>query len=941
MRKLFYKIISLSVLTFLVQAFSYSQEIKMSSISGNIIDADTKEPVFACAVVIVELNLWTTTDDKGYYKIEKIPAGREYTITASSLGMERFEKKILLLENKNQELNIFIKQVSFKMEEVVVLAEEKSGLGSSSNIQKTAINHLQPSSLKDVMQLLPGQISSNPDLSGKAVISIRDISSDVEKEKTGHDGSDNNSSFGTAIIVDGSPLSNNADLQISSTSYSAVDASGVDVRQISTDNIESVEVIRGIASVEYGDMTSGAVIVKTKSGSTPLNAKVSLNPNIKKAYLGKGFNIKNLGAVNFDIDYTNSIDNKITPYEGFNRISTQLGYSKTFMRSSTPLTFNIKGRFSQTLDFLKTDPDIISANEKINSSETGYKVNVYGKWGLKKKLISNINYNISANVRNQERFEKKIVTLGYIQPISNARKDTLMEGEYAPSEYYSEMKIKGKPYDFFAKIAASTVSRKGEILNKILYGFDYRSSGNNGEGRIYDELRPPRLGGGSATRPRSYKDIPALNQYSFFLEDNLTLPVNKSLLFIQVGLRYNNYQPESIFKSKLKTIIEPRLNLKYQLLNSENSALFENLSLFGGYGIQSKSPTISHLYPDVAYFDLNSFNYFSENPDERLLLVTTRVLETDNDELEPIKVEKYELGLEGKLKSVNFLFTGYYENSDNGLDFSNQNAFLEFYRWDITDPNIIYPTGSPPIVNLTNPTEIDTFIASYSTPSNNQVMIKKGLEYRFDFKKIKSIQTSISVNGGYLYTKNYTGSETQMLPTGSGAEQLPFVAVYPAGSGKERTRFNTNIIAVSHIPKLRLVFTTTLQIIWKNSYKYFLGGGQPWNYESPAKDYIVKAPVALIDKEGTRYDIPKEDILNIEYDDYLVKYTSDYFNAESQPIHYQLNLKVSSEIGSKARFAFFANNFTMHNPKYKSKRTNSTITLNSPLYFGLELTFKF
>ena len=33
--------------------------------------------------------------------------------------------------------------------------------------------------------------------------------------------------------------------------------SGVDMRSVSTDDIESVEVVRGIPSVEYGDLTSG------------------------------------------------------------------------------------------------------------------------------------------------------------------------------------------------------------------------------------------------------------------------------------------------------------------------------------------------------------------------------------------------------------------------------------------------------------------------------------------------------------------------------------------------------------------------------------------------------------------------------------------------------------------------------------------------------------
>jgi len=916
MWKIFYRIITLSILTLIVQNEVFSQDVVTSSISGQIIDANTKEPVFGCAVVIVELNLWTTTNDKGYYKIDKILTGREYTIATSSLGMEKFEKKILFSESKEYNLDILIKEVSFEMEEVVILAEEKSGLGSSSNIQKTAMEHLQPTSLKDVMQLLPGQISSNPNLSSASTISIRDIAGD------------SNSSFGTAIIVDGSPVSNNADLQSGGVG-------GVDVRQISTDNIESVEIIRGIASVAYGDMTSGAVIVKTKSGATPLNAKLTLNPNIKKAYLGKGFRLKNnRGAINFDIDYTNSIDKKINSYKGFDRVSAQLGYSNTFMRKTVPLTFNVKGKYTQTIDSEKTDPDVIKSDEKLTSSEYGYKVNMYGKWGLKKKLISNLNYNFSVNIRNQKSFEKDLIS-GDIQAISNARTDTLMEGIYSPSEYYSEMTIKGKPFDVFAKISGDVILRRGEVLNSVLYGVDYRSNGNNGEGKIYDELKPPT---GGSTRPRSYKDIPSLTQFSLFIEDNITLPINKTLLFVQAGLRYNNYQPESIFKSKLKASFEPRINLKYQILNSENNSFFENLCLFGGYGIQSKSPSISHLYPDKEYIDLMSFNYFSVNPDERLVLVTTRVLEKNNDDLEPILVKKYEAGLDGKIRKLKFMFTGYYEKSDNGLSLATQNGFLELYRWNSDD----YPEGARPIIDLTNPTQIDTFIASFSKPMNNQVMIKKGLEYRLDFGKIKAIQTSININGGYLYTKNYSASEEQSRITNDVGIQLPFVAVYAAGTGAEHTRFNSNIIAITHIPKLRLVFTTTLQIIWKNSFKYFKGGEQYTDYSDPNNIKVVNDPIALIDKNNVRYDVSSQDLKDMvgsDYQYYIESSTPKYFYSEDQPIHYQLNLKVTSEIGKRAKFSFFANNISMHNPKYNTKRTNTVKVLNSSLYFGLELTF--
>ena len=61
-------------------------------------------------------------------------------------------------------------------------------------------------------------------------------------------------------------------------STSAVNATstmskGMDMRTISTDNIEKVEIIRGIPSVAYGNVANGAVIIQRKMNVSPLSAR--------------------------------------------------------------------------------------------------------------------------------------------------------------------------------------------------------------------------------------------------------------------------------------------------------------------------------------------------------------------------------------------------------------------------------------------------------------------------------------------------------------------------------------------------------------------------------------------------------------------------------------------------------------------------------------------
>ena len=107
-------------------------------------------------------------------------------------------------------------------------------------------------------------------------------------------------------------------------------AGGTDVRSISTENIESIQIVRGIPSVEYGDLTSGAVIINTKAGREPLRVKAKANPNIYQVSMGTGFELgKKKGALNVSADYAYNTNNPISSYQHYQRATTKLLYSNT------------------------------------------------------------------------------------------------------------------------------------------------------------------------------------------------------------------------------------------------------------------------------------------------------------------------------------------------------------------------------------------------------------------------------------------------------------------------------------------------------------------------------------------------------------------------------------------------------------------------------------
>lgn len=139
----------------------------------------------------------------------------------------------------------------------------------------------------------------------------------------------NTNAFGSSIIMDGVPMSNNGTL--SQGGFSSTAFVGTDLRQISADDIESVEIIRGIPSAEYGDLTSGLVVVHSKIGQTPWQIKGKINPGTMNYSLGKGLRLnKDAGILNFNLDYAQAWGDPRQKTKSFDRYTFSLGYSKDF-----------------------------------------------------------------------------------------------------------------------------------------------------------------------------------------------------------------------------------------------------------------------------------------------------------------------------------------------------------------------------------------------------------------------------------------------------------------------------------------------------------------------------------------------------------------------------------------------------------------------------------
>lgn len=879
---------------------------------GRVTEKLSGKPLVAATLSLPQFGLFTITDERGDFVFNAVPAGT-VRVTIQHISTVPYEGDFQVQQGKETVAAIRVDANTLSLIEIKVVAEEGRGVGgTSSRISKTAIEHIQATSLGDVMQLLPGAVVTNPTFSGVNKISLRQANAD------------NIGSLGTSVIINGAPVSNNANLQVANAATSGANAAfatsagaGLDMRQFSADNIESVEVIRGIPSVEYGDLTSGAVIVKTKAGKEPLNIKARVNPRLVQLWGGKGFDLgKDQGSLYLDADYTSAVDDQRYVFRGYDRVSANALYSRKFFKSKPLFTTTGLG-YSTNIDNERQDPDDTRSMARRKADEYSIRFNTSGRLSLAKKFARTIHYDVGVTYSEQNGFSQELLS-GYIYPLSTAMKDTMMKGEYVPSEYLAQYNIQGKPLNVFAKLTNQFFLNTGIWRHRFLMGAEWRTDANFGEGKTYNLSRPPRMLGGNASRPISYKDIPALNQFSLYLEDAVFARVLDRRVSLQAGARFDNVQPSGPFSSKMDMVVSPRLNLSVEL--------FENFNLRAGYGVTAKAPTLLYLYPQAAYYDLLNFNYYPTNPDERLVLVTTKVFDLKNPDLKMMTNLKKEIGFDWTIKKKRLTVTAFHERTKNGYDFStifNSVAMVPLPKYSIMSQT----PGMPPTLDPV-PASIDTFIADYNMPNNNRLNINKGVEFDLDLGRFDAIRTSFVLTGAWINSKSVQ-DEYYIEKRQVAGKDPSRVAVYAAGRGDEDERITTTLRMIHNIPELRFVVTFSAQTIWDQS-NIKLG-----------RDSI---PVGYIRRDNSELvwmtDAQKQNITSADQELFM-NVTPQTYIKESWPPLWLFNLRLTKVISKNIGFSFYANNVFSHRPLVASTRYKNEFQRRNPvLFFGTELNIK-
>ena len=388
--------------------------------------------------------------------------------------------------------------------------------------------------LGDIAQLLPGGKSVNPSLMNDSKLTLRSGASER-----------GNASFGTAIEVDGVRLNNNATMG---------ETAGVSTRGVSASNIESVEVVPGIASVEYGDLTNGVVKVKTRRGSSPFILEGSINQHTRQIALHKGLDLgKNAGLINFSLEHARSFSDAASPYTAYQRNVLSLHYMNVFMKKTLPLTLDIGLNGGMGGYDSKADPDRnLDSYYKVKDNNVG--ANVRLDWLLNKSWITNLNFTAAFTYADKRSESYSNESSSSTQPYIH----TLTEGYNIAEDYdrnpsaniilgptgYWYLRGFGdsKPLTYSLKLKGNWNKSFGKFRNRLLVGAEWTSSKNKGKGTYYENMRYA-----PTWREYRFDALPTLNNMALYAEDKLSMAVNaKQNIELTAGVRETSKFPSTL-----------------------------------------------------------------------------------------------------------------------------------------------------------------------------------------------------------------------------------------------------------------------------------------------------------------------------------------------------------------------------------------------------------
>ena len=904
---------SLTLLLFTFPLYLSAQ----NSISGKVTSEENAQPITDVLVTNTLTKEWTMTNSLGEFTINNVESS-SVTLSFSILGKQ---EKRLILNNSQYSIyqNITLSNQDLRLEEVIINVQ-KSDQFSEINFGREQIDQVQALSLNDVLELIPGQSISNFTLNEFKPIVFR-----TAKPNGIADNSFGNKSFGTQVVVDGIPISNNENMQMytsnqggtfspnyigfgdsaSSFNGSFTNANfGADLRTIATENIQNIEVVQGIPSVKYGDLTSGLIKIEQRAGKSPFQISTSLRDGTQQYTFTKGFDLKKYGSLNTTVDYLDSNSDVRSSYTHYKRTNAQLLWSTANQAKNIKNSFTIDYGFNNddaNYDSQNTDQKV-TRNKKVDVG-----ISNRLKWKANKTLFDNLQFNANYKVSNQLSYDSKIVNVGG-EVIATSMEEGIYLGSYTSPSYRYVKEVDGKPINFFAALELTKNITTSKFNHNIGYGLHYKLSDNKGQGRLgapETQVNHYQLGsgdGGVGFRPYNFlNNVRAESIVSAYVEDVMIRDYENSRLNLSGGLRYDNFYGINV--------LQPRINAFYEI---------PGMKFRAGYGLTSKAPSLNQIYTGNKYYDVVLGDYRLPGV-YNVAFVQTFIENRDNLNLKPSKSKRFELGYDVMLPFATINLTGYYNKLYDGI--SDESSVI---KRELATIDVVNNGTTKPDYTITGYTD---YYYLQSNITNNQQSTDKGLEFFVSLKDKLVKNFSFDFNGAYVETTNI--DKVDSFRKSNDATKNEVYGLYrPYEKNYKNFKLGGNISY--HNPTLGLVISLRSE--------HFLIDENHHQQEN--------LPYAYIDKGLNKHLIPEEDRNNTSKYAHIMNGGNANENRSLDAIYHNFHLRVSKDFLSGFRFSFYVNNFLNLRPTQDYK-DSSGIWINrvNPdvinLSFGTKIEFKF
>lgn len=647
---------------------------------GHVVSAKTKEHIPFAYILVKGTNYGTNCDVSGHYKLSNIPDGK-VIIVSQAIGYKSVEKEVITEKGKSIEIYFELEEDVLNLEQVVVTGTRSAHFVKDVPIRtevitSKAIENKNAVNLFQALEGTPGiRVENQCQNCNFTMIRMQGLGAEH-----------------TQVLINGQPM------------YTGL-AGVYGLQQLSTVDIDKIEVVKGAGSALYGSgAVAGAINVITKEPSfvpeTSLDVQFGSHNTHKFDINSSMRNEKgNIGLILFAQRYSEGVVDETGEGLTTEAVRNPDGVSD---RVSTNLTNAGFGLYFNDL-FMKNDKLIIRGKSVFETREGGTMTDDYyrnpftdGTENIKTDRYEiSMMYNKKIGTKSELDF-----TLAYVNHSRNATNDSFLQ-DYLNTHNDTVPDLREmRPYLADENSVTSTLSFSSKIKkHNFIIGLQ----------SFFDQLKESGMyvvvDENSAFYGESYKSTANKSAFEFgaFIQDEWEL--SKKFMIVP-GIRVDYHKSSEEYSTSQQvfsttyfpktnfnqTALNPRIALKYSLNERITFRFNTGTGFRAPYGFSedlhlcSGSPRVwksSNLNPEKSISYNLSFDYYGKK-----VRISTNLFRTDlKDKIGFTSADKSvaALGYDYQWKNIDDAFvqgievsiiTNIVKNLDGGIDFTlNQGQY--------------------------------------------------------------------------------------------------------------------------------------------------------------------------------------------------------------------------------------------------------------------------